>query len=252
MKQPWTSEEALATAVSGWLEQQGWECFHEVCAGGGEPRADIVATQGPLVWVVECKLRLGVDVLAQADAWRRRGSAHFVSMAVPGGKRSEGASFLEHVARDRGIGVIRVPHPDYVADGDVWHRSFSGEAIPMDFSRWHVSRPALLRRANVAGLRAMLTPERKASRPGSQGPYFTPFRDTCKRVIEHVLEAGGRAVVRDTIKAISHHYSDDKSARGALVAMAKKGIVPGLRIEQDGRTLLFVTASDSPPGGFGP
>lgn len=55
-----------------------------------------------------------------------------------------------------------------------------------------------------------------------------------------VREAGGRAVVRDTIKAVSHHYSDDKSARGALVTMTKKGIVPGLRVEQEGRALLFV------------
>lgn len=240
MKSSWKTEEELASAASGWLEADGWECFYEVCGGGGEPRADIVATLCRLVWVVECKLRLGLEVLAQADRWRRRGLAHFVSVAVPQGKQTDGSWFAERIARDRGIGVIRVPDPSCVEEGDVLYRDSSGP-VAMTWSRWKVSEPAFLRRADVSRLRSQLTPERKASRPGSRGPYHTPFRETCNRVAEHVRKAGGRALVRDVLKGIDHHYTSDKSAVGALVPLVRKGIVPGLRIEQDGRALVFVT-----------
>jgi hypothetical protein len=250
VKPAWSSEEALATAVSGWLAADGWECFYEVCEGGGEPRADIVATQGSLVWVVECKLRLGLEVLAQADRWRGRGLAHYVSMAVPKGKRTEGAYFIERIARERGIGLIRVPDPEQVAEGDVYvlgAGTRNERVVPQGWSNWDETSPKLMRKADVSRLRALLTPERKASRPGSRGPYHTPFRETCKLVTEHVREAGGRAVVRDTIHAVKHHYASHRSAIGSLVNLVKKGVVPGIRVEQDGRALLFVLDTSAAP-----
>jgi hypothetical protein len=252
MKSPWTSEGELAAAVSEWLAAEGWECFHEVCGDGSEPRADIVATRGPLVWVVEVKLRMGVDVLAQANHWRGRGLAHLVSVGVPIAKRTGGQYFLERVARERGIGIIRVPSPEQVAKGDTYilGAGTKHERLhPMTWTHWDVTPPALMRKADVSRLRPLLTPERKASHPGTQTRFHTTFKETCNRVVEHVRRAGGRAPVRDSLLAVDHHYASDKSARGALVPLVKKGVVPGLRVEQDGRALLFVVDTDAVTNG---
>lgn len=246
MKKLWASEEALATAVSGWLAADGWETYHEVGGGGGSNRADIVATRGHLVWVVECKLRLGLEVLAQAEGWI--GSAHFVSVAVPADSRGRVTWFAEQIAAERGVGVIRVPHPSNVEHGDVdTHYAFEDgdwkptTTEPRGCSFWHTDAPRLNRHASVTKLRSWLVDEHKSSRPGTaRTHYHTPFRETCKRIQAHVAGSGGRSLVRDTIKAVDHHYASDSSARCHLVDRVRAGIVPGLRVEQDGRALLFV------------
>ncbi len=76
------TEVELARPVVAWLGDLGWEVFQEVSAGGSV--ADIVARRGPVLWVVEVKRSLGLSLLGQAHAWKRR--AHRVSVAVPAGR----------------------------------------------------------------------------------------------------------------------------------------------------------------------
>lgn len=64
MKPNFATEAELAKVVTTWLRTDGWSTFHEIeCRGG---RADIVAVRRGLVWLVETKLRAGLEVLAQA------------------------------------------------------------------------------------------------------------------------------------------------------------------------------------------
>lgn len=238
----WDSEEALASAVSQWLAEQGWEPYHEVCEHGGARRADIVATKGPLLWVVEAKLTFGLGVVAQALGWV--GMAHFISVAVPLGttRRGKGKGLLHEIAVERGIGVIQVPAPSTVERGDVrWPRpnTDSDDAPLMDYSHWRVAGPRLDRRARVDSLRGLLQPEHKAARPGSKAKFFTPFLATCRDVVEHVTAAGGRAGVKETMTAIAHHYASDQSARSSMVAAVRRGLVEGLDVVEDGRRLVF-------------
>ena len=59
-----TSEAALASAVSNWMRADGWRTYHEVpCASG---RIDILAVRRGLIWAVETKLRLSIDVINEA------------------------------------------------------------------------------------------------------------------------------------------------------------------------------------------
>lgn len=79
MKPNFATEAELAKVVTTWLRTDGWSTFHEIeCRGG---RADIVAVRHGLVWLVETKLRAGLEVLAQALEKRRAG-AHGVLVAV--------------------------------------------------------------------------------------------------------------------------------------------------------------------------
>ena len=57
----------LAKSVVEWLQDQHWEVYQEVQRYS--TTADIVAVQGPLVWVVECKTSLSIGVMLQASRW---------------------------------------------------------------------------------------------------------------------------------------------------------------------------------------
>ena len=71
---------------------------------------------------------------------------------------------------------------------------------------------------------------------------------------------GGRSAVKAALDEIHHHYATDESARAGLVEHARKGIIPGIRVEREGRRLNFVLepkastsrtckgASDAPGG----
>ena len=105
MSDRWENEAALVAAVSRWLTDSGWTPYHEVTTGGGCPRADIVATRGPLIWVIEAKLSLSLAVMAQGKRWV--GRSHLVSVAVPQADRGSNArDYAIETLAEQGIGLI--------------------------------------------------------------------------------------------------------------------------------------------------
>ena len=95
-KAKFESEAQLAAAVVSHLREHGWEVWQEVRAGRiSDRRADIVATMGRRVMVVETKLSLSAAVVGQAFQWRPY--AHWVVVAVPFASRDAG-----------GVGVVAI------------------------------------------------------------------------------------------------------------------------------------------------
>ena len=88
-------EADLAKVVVSWLNEQHWDVYQEVQIHGFGGVADIVAVQGPLVWVIECKTSLSLTVMEQASVWR----VHFRSVAVPTGVRHHSRTAAYRVAR---------------------------------------------------------------------------------------------------------------------------------------------------------
>lgn len=99
-------EVEVAPPVISWLEEQNWDVYQEVNTGLGSNTADIVALRNGLVWVIECKTRMGIEVLAQATRW----GAHFRSVCVPQiRKRSRNFNlWLDLAQRVYLVGVIVV------------------------------------------------------------------------------------------------------------------------------------------------
>lgn len=99
-------EEDLGPPVVAWLTAWGWDVYQEVVVGDGV--ADIVATRGPVVWIIELKLSFSLSLLDQA--YHRRRYAHRVSVAVP--KYSRGGSVklgsTRHICDILGIGLLLV------------------------------------------------------------------------------------------------------------------------------------------------
>lgn len=211
------SEVELAQTVSAWLRRDGWRTWHEVPMSGG--RADIVAARHGLVWAVETKLRLGLDVIDQALDRRDgfRACVHGAVVAVPW-TRSAVAGI--RVCRKLNLGVITVR--DGGCQIEVW--------------------PAFHRRANVRALLATLTPEYENQTPGrSGGDYWTPFKVAARELIYALAAAPGRRMPVAQAAALEAvvRYKGERSEpqlRRWLVVAVKHRWIPGLRTEGEGRT----------------
>lgn len=206
------SEQQLAAVVVAWLQAAGWEVYQEVSSLEGV--ADIVATQGGLVWVIEAKLTTGLDVLEQAARWKPW--AHQASIATPTRNR-----FAYQVARKLGVGAL------LVGPGDI------EEAV----------EAPLFRRAQADKLRATLHEEHKTFAPAGNatGARSTSFGRTCRAVASYVQRNPGVSL-KQLLDEVETHYTSKSSARASLARWIDAGKVAGVRLERDGKALRLLPA----------
>jgi hypothetical protein len=204
-----TSEVDLARIVVSWLAEAGWDVYQEVEVGGCI--ADIVAVDGPRLWVVETKTSLGLRVIGQADRWRIW--ANMVSVAVPPSCSMEIAS--------RVLGLLGIGH------------------IVVGCHAYENLRPELRRRVG-SRLRDSLRPEQRkwAEAGNAAGKRFTPFQATSKNLKELVERMPGRSI-GELLPHLKTHYGSAPTARNCLVKWAEKGVIPGVKIRREGRRVLF-------------
>jgi hypothetical protein len=145
------SEEELAAEVARWLNDWGWDVYHEVRVYQGGERADIVAKNGLLLWVIECKRSLGLSVIAQAQQWKFW--AHAVSVAVPSSRSSKSRTLAEQICRGLGVGMIYVSPLDSEYE---WARG-----------KWGMIPPQLIRKPHPDRLMAALSEGHKRFAPGN-------------------------------------------------------------------------------------
>ena len=203
-------ETDVARPIVGWLEDLQWDVYQEVALGA---RADIVALQGPLIWVIEVKTTLTFDVVEQAHNWLDH--AHYVSIAVPWARTHR--NMAQRVCRMLGIGMLEIDRP---GRGGV-----------------HTRVPAKLGRSRVHKLYAKRL--REACRPecktwgeagNARSEFFSPFKGTCRAIVEH-LTKNGPTPIKDLVKGIEHHYATDASARGSIPRWVMDGKVPGVELD---------------------
>lgn len=208
------SEQDLGAVVVAWLQGLHWEVYQEVTSRGG-PRCDIVAVQGPLVWAIECKVSLGMAVLAQAMHWR--GRANLVSVAT----ETHPTNVTQSILRELRIGAL-------VVAGE---RCWESVASPLARLRGNDTRTPL---------RRALREEQKTFAPAGNaaGDYWTPFQATCKAVRDRIRGVEGGVELKLVVDSINHHYASTKSARCHLARWIELGKVDGVRLRRDGRRVL--------------
>lgn len=217
------TEQALGSVVVAHLERDGWDVYQEVRVHGRGGRvADIVATRGSVLMIVELKKTLSLAVLGQA--WRWQGYAHLRAVAVPASRSSDAQSFARTVAASFGIGVIQVASSwcDWRVLGD-W------DANP--------------RMSDL--VRNTLCDGHKTAAPAgsANGGHYTPFRHTRDQAIAHVAAHPGCTMV-ELVDAIKHHYTTDRSARATLGRWISDGVISELRLERTGRSPRVWLAED--------
>lgn len=218
-------ETDVARPVVQWLEELQWDVYQEVMVGQGGARADIVAKQGHLLWVVEVKTTLTFDVVEQAHNWLDR--AHYVSIAVPWAKTHR--NMAQRICRLFGIGML-----------EVGHRGSEGV---------HTRVPAKLGRSRVnrnwaAGLREACSPERKTwgEAGNSRSEFYSPFKGTCRAIVEY-LTKNGPSPVKAVMSGITHHYATEVSARGCIPRWVQYGRVPGVELDTSVRPAVLKLAA---------
>ena len=215
MREP-IKETDLAKRVIAWLEDQRWDVYQEVQPAPGGETADIVAVQGPLLWVIECKTSCGIAVIDQAYRWTRS-SANMISIAVP-----ISSWIAQEICRRLGIGIISTGR---------YHDS----RIMMP------ERGKLFRRSSFA-FRSKLKPEHKtfAMAGNPDGRRWTPFQQTCSEVLRVATAHPDGITLKDLIASIETHYASAVSARTCLRKWIEAGAVKGVRLERDGKALKVV------------
>lgn len=238
-KKLFETEAGLGRGVSEWLSAWGWDVFPEVVYGPG--RADIVATQGRLIWVIETKLTLSLALIEQA--WKWTGRAHFVSVAVPLGPKYRGRHVAERFCKLHGIGIIEAGVLENV-DPD-FPETIRGPRLLYHISRsWKQLPPKLDRKASTR-IREALTDKQKKFIPGNADcSFYTPFRDTCEQLRETVLESPG-LTVKAAVDKIRHHYRSDTTARSCLMKWVDWEKVPGVRLDRSKKPARFFPAEMS-------
>ena len=203
-------ETDLADPIRSWFTEQGYEVYQEVCLSGGS--CDIVATTSKLTVAVEMKTSLNFDVFAQALRWV--GRAHFVYVAVP---KAKGRELAKLFAENLGVGILEVYKQEVK----------------------EVVAPRLRRR--ISDMRRRLKPEQKyVCKAGSVSGRYTPFKATCFALCNLVLINPG-ITLKAALARIKTHYRSPKTAMVVLPKMVFKGVIPGLRIEKEGKELrLFL------------
>lgn len=210
-------EADLARAVVAWLKSMHWEVYQEVMLDICTQRPDIVAVQKNVLWVIECKMHFGAQVLAQAKG--HMGHANFISTATPDFKRDSVHRYLLESAEHNGIGVM-VPELRYKAN--------MVECV----------RPKLFRKRSKY-IESSLNPAQKDfAEAGTSGTYWTPFKETSKTIQKYVAEHPG-CTLKMIIDNCPTHWRTTGTARSMIPHWVREGVIEGIRISRDGRNMKF-------------
>lgn len=202
MKTKFTEKDLAAIVVSD-LKEQGWEIYQEVETGWG--RADIVAKNGNILWIIECKMSFSLAVIEQAWNHIRSHRSHFVSVAVPKVK----GYFAEEICKRFGIGILSVncrSEDVHEKARPNFYRKASGLELHEEQKTWCVA--------------------------GSQscGGHYTPFKGTVRDLVNLVRKHPEGLLFADAIKKIDYHYSSFGTAKACLSKFIG-GVIPNLRLE---------------------
>lgn len=198
------NETALFEPVKCFLEEADFEVFSEVYPQGSNipyfwhGRADIVATCGPLLAVVELKNTLSLDLIAQAVRWKHFSNQIFVATPYP--KRGYNHYALKLLERE-GIGLLAVQQEAYV--------------------RLRVS-PKTDSRANTSW-RSILNDDYKELPGGHNGGgYLTIYKKTIRNIMEYLRIRKSRWISIDDILESCHtHYAYPKQSLAAALIKIK-------------------------------
>lgn len=228
-------ETDVAAPAVTYIQEHGWEVFQEVRFGGpGEPVADIVGRlQSPsgltLIWVVEAKTSMSLDLLSQAVAWTTL--ANFVSVVTPSirSKTYRAEKMIDWILSYHGIG-----------------RFTAGQ-----YGSFHQNTPSTLHRLKRSAVHRWdqyLALARKSTVVAgtSHGGYWTPYKETCSCLRDYVNRNPGCGLT-EAIGSIKHHYRRNSTAIASMRTWLQTGKVPGVRVEMEkGKIRLYLTPTSTP------
>jgi hypothetical protein len=201
------SEKELGRFVCDWLAAEGWDVYEEVEVSMLGPRADIVAVNGPLSWIIEVKRNYSLQVMDQALRWLRECCASYISIAVPIlSNRCRHVQDYFHL--DKGIGLIEI------------NQGWVSTRIRPQLNRTH--------RINI---RNIVRPEHKVycDAGSANGGFYTPFKSSVAS-IRRYLKTNPEPTIKDLVETCGaeFHWSSPQTARACIAKYIEKGIIEGI------------------------
>lgn len=215
------TEADMAAKVVAYFKASGWRVYEEVVhPNEGTARADIVAVGPENVWVIECKLALGLDVMAQARRWLSFANRVSVAVARGQGTESSARATAVHALRLMGIGVLEVESLWPIDEGK---RAPVTERLMAEHV--HHINPSLLQSLQEGH-------QTHAKAGTNRGGHLTPFRQTIDAVAAFARSRPGEPL-RAILSVSPHHYSSIANGVEALTSAQDRGQDLGFRLERD-------------------
>jgi len=209
-KPPFTSEQELAGIVVEWLQHHHWEVYQEVPVGSGI--ADIVAKQGRILWLIETKLSMSLNLINQLDD--RIGYANFTSAAIPSRVRKAPHKLLKAL----GAGCLTV-----------YQRGFGGRPYLTE-----TVHPRFFRKTR--GIELYEEQKTFCSAGSPSGGHWTPFKETSRNVQGYVFSHPG-CTMKEMLGNIKYHYGTPAAAHTCIVRWIEGNVIKGIRIDRGERSL---------------
>ncbi len=215
------SETDVAGPIVEWLRDEAWEVYQEIQPERNGPIADIVAIRDNVVWVIEAKRGVSLNLLKQAHGWRER--ADLISIAVPSANGCRVWDYVECVLQRDGIGAFGVNRPDSGKD-----------RVEM------LIRPRRFENADRSYFRQFIIPQHQdyAIAGNAKGRRLTNFGITRMRVQHYVLSHPGCRLA-ELVSNIDSHYSTEAVARRTIPRKIRDGSIRGVRIRKVNGRLKF-------------
>lgn len=206
-------ETEIAKPIISYLVSMGWDVYQEVMIFG--KIADIVAICGKLTWILECKTSLSLKLLEQAYAWR--GRANFISIVIPQKSYIYDNSFVNHILKQAGIGVLTVEYKDV---------------------RLNISPTFNRKTINII---KYLKPEQKTwLQAGSKGGgYYTPFQETKRSIEYNIIKHPEGILFKEFLKLITYHYRTEATAKNCIIKWIRLGIIKAEIINNNNKLYIY-------------
>ncbi|MBF84587.1 MAG: hypothetical protein CL489_08945 [Acidobacteria bacterium] len=218
MQKKFNNEEELAAYFQNYLESKGFDCYPEVVFDIFSGRPDIVAVKNNKIYVFECKMNFGLNVVTQTFRWFNRykpsyGFPDYIYAVTPYKKSaSRRNELLDSVMKQNGIGHIMVGDPRVGRA-----KMFDGSTHFYEKDIHSVLDAKPQRKGQEYGkvLIEQLYDDMKDANAGTTGTeIMTPFKRTMNRVKE-IMQDGVARTPKDMLPLIEkiggHHYSSNSS-----------------------------------------
>lgn len=209
-------EEDLTEFVRGDLDLLGYETYGEVSwKGGSSRRCDMFAKLNNESIVFEAKLSFNLKVIEQAFLWKA--NANKVYVLIPKTYRKvKSRKFARIICEKLGIGVMEV---------NLTNGNYTISVNP---------------EINMKPKLPKLYDEQKLTKASNaQNQYVTPFKMTVKYLNEYMLNKDSE-ILMIVIKAIEHHYKNERSACNAIKKLIERNVIENYSIRKENNKIKII------------
>jgi len=211
-------ESTIGKYLQIWLENQDWEVYPEAQTKIRGPRSDIIATKRGLLWAIEIKVNISLQLLEQAVRWIEKGAVE-VSICVPyiarkkAGRRNWHSRVVDEMLRHYGIGLI-FAMPD---------NSFM-QAMPPKLLRFNYARSEIIK--------TQLDVRMKKYTPGSTSKmgYSTPRARISEDCIAYINKNPG-CTLPELVKVVATPFTRNIKKKKYILQILEK--MTNIRIKAD-------------------